>query len=429
MNRRTVAVVLLLLISAVVVFSPNISSTDHTYQNLPMENPAQNSGLVTATSIEQDSEDHWMILETPLESGNPTVFEYTGSWIPTGNSYTITAAAVDRNGTILPMDVSQQPNGNWYVLDRNNTIYVFDEHWEYTGRTIRLPRHSGWTLSRKSSAFERTTDGWWVDAYGRLTLYDENFDRIVASYDGYQDLELGREYYNSYYGMMTVGDITSIQVDKSGTIWLRASLGDKTYKFSGVDNDGLDSTAPDAVFTLRKNPRYANDIDASGSTRYVLRGNGNLYTYSQDWIYTGTVRKVGSSYTSDRYPPDVVSPAILIIPLLSLTSRLIPIVVIVLMLWIGNRRTEDSQDLYVPAVISACITYTFFYPPYPLRPFLFVHPAVLTVSLLGIVVTIGYHQRIKIRLIPWVLLVYTPVIIKTAEMGLTVLGLYISLPV
>lgn len=429
MERKTIAVVLLLLVGSIIVFFPNSpNSTNKSYQNSDVTTPTQR-GLVTATAIEQDTEGQWFVLEIPLDNGNATVYEYTESWVPFGNSYTVSATAISRNETILPQDISHQPNGDWYVLDRNNTIYVFDEHWEYTGQTIRLPRKSEWTVSRESSAFERTADGWWVDAYGRLTLYDEDFNRIVASYDGYQDLELGSEYYNSHYGKMVIGDITSIQAEKSDTIWLRASLGDKTYKFSGVDNNGLESTRPDAAFSLRKSPPYVSDTDASGKTRYVLRGNGNLYLYSQDWIYTGSVRKVGSGDASDRYPPDAVSLAILVVPLLNLVSRLVPLLIIALVLWIGNRRIGDDQDLYAPALISACITYTLFYPPYPLRPSLFAHPAVLPLSLLGIVATIGYHQARELHLAPWVLLIYTPILPRITELGLNLLGIYISPPV
>lgn len=430
MNRRAITAVLLITVGVTVVVFPALEApADNSYQTSPAQTAKQRGELMTAAVIEQANDEQWWVLEISLEDGNATVYEYTESWRPTGTSHVITAPAAGHKKSILPADISQQPNGEWYVLDRNNTIYVFDSQWQYTGRTIRLPRRSEWITSRRSSAFEKTPQGWWVDAYGRLTLYDASFERIVVSYDGYQDLDLGAEYYNSYYGAMTVGDITSLDVDNSGTIWLRASLGKKIYKFKGVTDEGLDSTSPDAVFTPGKNPPYASDTDAvTGGERYVLRGNGNLYTYSRDWIYTGTVRRVGSGEAYDRYPPDVVSLAVLIVPLFNAVTKLVPLFFIVVVLWIGNRRISDDEDLYTPAVISATVTYAFFINPYPLRPLLFVHPLVLIGALLGVVAAIVCHQVLERNTAPGHLVIYSPILLKTAEIGLNLSGIYISTP-
>lgn len=247
---------------------------------------------------------NWWVLEHSMDAeGHGAAFEYTSDWRPTGTARAIELRRDDYG--IPPMDVANRPGGGWYVLGQRGRVYGFDADWTATGEQFELPRRSAWVRGRGSYGLERTSAGWWASAHGRLTLYDHALEEVRASYDGYDDLDLGTEYYNEHYGRMTVGRIRTVHVTPAGDLLLRANLGNKIYVFDDPGPSGLSSTTPAETLTPATNPPSGYGLASTpDGTRYILRGKGLLYEYTSDWEYTGSTIHVGSGNALDRYPPD-----------------------------------------------------------------------------------------------------------------------------
>lgn len=403
-------VVVLLLVGAYALVAPLDVPVDDTHGAVVSADDSGYRSFSSAAAIARGPDGGWWVLEQtidgPTEGG---VYRHGSDWEPTDRRHGISLPAIDRNETVRPTDLHLRPDGGWYVLGENSVVYVYDAEWNDTGRRIVLPRREEWP-SRRAHTFDRAADGWWVDAHGRLTLYDEEFSTVRASYDGYDDLALGEAYYNRHYGHMTVGDIRTIHVDGDSLV-LQTSLADHLYRFDGIAVDGLESTTPDAQFEPDSPPPYLADVeDGPDGERYLLRRDGTLYVYTDAWIYTGTARVVGSGSAVDRHPSDVVTLAPFVAALFGALERLLPTAYLLVALAILRRRDRSSPAVYTAATASALIATGFFFAPHPLRPFLVGHRVALVVGLAVIVGGVAAQMHTEREDAIVLALVYLPVL-------------------
>ena len=262
--------------------------------------------LPRATALARaDEEANWWVYELSMAiDGYGTVYEYTPDWHPTGTAHVV---QLERNEYgVVPVDITPNPEGGWYVLSKYGRCYKFESGWSQTDSAVDLPQDGDGSPGPGSFALASGPDGWWASAHRRLTLYSRDFQEIRASYSGYDDLALGEEYYNDTYGTMTVGKIRAVDVTPDDEVVLRTNLGNKIYVFADIGPTGLSSTKPSEILTPAVNPPsgYGLASEPDGK-RYILRGDGRLYTYNHRWEFTGPIRRVGSGDARDRYPSDV----------------------------------------------------------------------------------------------------------------------------
>lgn len=390
MNHRIATGIVLLGLAGVAIIAPASGPVDHTHGRnaLPGE---RGDSLVSVQGIERSEDGTWWVLERSLtDEAAGAVYAHDTQWRPTGERHGITLPAEESDRAVVPVDLAEHPNGTWYVLGENGRVYVFDASWTYTGRSFALPREQHWRVSR-SDALEWTESGWWVDAYGELVLYDPEFERVLARYDPYDDLELGEAYYNDYYGRMTVGNVLVLDGTDDELVF-HTSLADHHYVFRGGGIDGLASPAPNATVSPGYNPSNVDDFERGpDGARYIVTSDGTLYEYTESWLYTGTDRRIGSGFADRGLPPHIVSPAIVLVPIVRGALRLVPVVYVALVLG-GLRWTDtDAESHYLAAAASGTVAYAVFYEPWPLRPLLFVSPAVLALGLVSVCIAIAAH--------------------------------------
>lgn len=409
MSRGTVAVGVLVLLAILALGLSFTGPVDRAHDETALPDSPTGDHLVSAIALHQSSDGTWWILEQSLTNeSRGAVYQQTGNWDATDRRHGIVIPTNGSQSGASPSDISQRPDGGWYVLSNDNTVYIYDESWEYTGRNIELPRPDRST-HRSSDAFERTENGWWVDAYGKLTLYDHEFREIRASYDGYQELELGTEDSDTQYGEMTVGDVRTIHADGE-EMYVTASVGDKFYRFEQTPTN-LASTVPESTFTPRRNPPYIADIATEPSSRnYVLRRDGTIYEYTDGWIYTGRQRTVGSGYADDRYPADYIN-LLSFVPITQTIERLFTVLYLFVVLGIVRARGAESKTVYDAAMASGLVSYAVFFEPFPARPYLFVHPFLLPLGLLAVLAGVAYHAYTEREAAGALFWVYLPVLL------------------
>lgn len=383
MRWGRVTVVVLLLVGAYALVAPLGGPVDDAHGTSATPDDAW--GPSSAAALARGPDGGWWVLEHTIDGpAEGAVYRHGPDWEPTDRRHAIRLPGVDRNETVRPVDLHPRPDGGWYVLGENSVVYVFDAGWKDTGSRIVLPRRETWP-NRSADSFDRSADGWWVDAYGRLTHYDEEFSTVRASYDGYDDLALGEAYYNDHYGYMTVGDVRTIHADGDSLV-LQTSLADHFYRYDGVDADGLASTTPDAQFEPDSPPPYLADVeDGPGGDRYLLRRDGTVYVYTDAWIYTGTARVVGSGSAVDRYLTDIATLGPIVEFLLDPLERLLPAAYLLAALAILRRRDRTSPAVYTAATASGLLATGFFFAPHPLRPYLVGNTIALAAGLAVIV--------------------------------------------
>lgn len=421
MHWRRVTLVVLVVLAGYALIAPFDGPIANAHGETVVPPDHRSSPFESATAVARGHDGHWWVLEHTLSSPRAgAVYQHGPDWAPTDRRHGITLPAIGHNGTVRPMDIHLRMDGQWFVLGENSVVYVFDRDWTDTGRRVVLPRESGWP-NRTAHSFDRTPHGWWVDAYGRLTLYDENFTTVRASYDGYDDLELGRAHYNEYYGHMTVGDVETILAGED--LVLGTSLADRLYRFEGIDEGGLASTTPNDRFTPDSAPPYVADLVAGDDGRhYVLRRDGTLSEYTEDWLSTGTARTVGSGEAVDRYPSDVVTIAPLVGLLVDAGARVLPAAYLLVALAVLRRKEMVSDAVYAGALGSGVLAYGLFSAPHPLRPLLLSNQLVLVGGLAVIGAGLGYHVAREREDWLALLVAYVPVAYPLTMLVIRLLG-------
>lgn len=422
MQWRRVALAVLLVLAGYGLVAPLDAPLDHGHGTMALPTDHEYDPFASATALARGADGTWWHLERTLEYPiEGAVYQHGPDWTPTGARHGISLPEIARNETVRPMDISQRADGSWAVLGENSAVYLFDRNWTDTGRRIVLPSGTDWPNGTAHS-FDRTPDGWWVDAYGRLTLYDADFSSIRASYGGYDDLGLGQAYYNEHYEYMTVGDVHTIFAD-DGDLVLETSLADHFYRFDGVGPQGLASTTPAARFSPDAQPPHVTDIaGGSDGRRYLVRADGTVYEYTESWLYTGTARVVGSGSAVDRYPSDVVSMAPLIGAVGGAIARLLPAAYLLIALAVVRRRERAADTVYAGSVGSGVLAYGLFFEPSPLRPALLWNRFVLVGGLLAIGVGVGYHVAIEREDRIALVAVYAPVVYAVATIVARLVG-------
>lgn len=386
------------------------------------------SAVAAATPAEDGG---WWVLERSLRDDGGVLFRYSEDWRRMGDVRQLRLGnGSDRQRSFSPTDLAPARGGGWWVLDDYGRAHRFSADFQYTGESHRLlrPRSNPWSESgpvynatSASGLLETRSGGWWLAASGHFWRANASWgpaeDAVVTILDG------------------ASGKPVAVADGAGPSIWvLRGSLG-KSVDRLRLSADGASvrdvDRAEEGFLPLPKRavaqvtytldaPDTPVDVVRSGEHWWIVDADGEVHQHDRYWRYTGVTRSVGSSGAGTSYPADVVSPAIILVPLIEGLVFVAPAAVIVAGLaW---RRAGADMRLRLAGGAGALLfVYGVVASPQFVRPIAFLNVYLpLVVAGLAVALPAGHVWHVRSRR-EWarakpLVVAYAPVILSALSM-------------
>lgn len=330
------------------------------------------------------ADDGWWVLERSLRGGGGVVYRYTAGWEPTGKHHRL---SLDRRRGFSPVDLARTRDGGWWVLGSDGRVYRFAADWTATGESHAVPEPyfegnvtSGFGLARSRGG------GWWVAAGRELfrtteewTVPDGSINTIGSRTTGYPVAAA----YGPGGGLWVLEGFTGRGVVRLPLTADGDAVSSAATRTAFGDAGPSEVAVPDREYPVAEVVDVPVDVARVGDRYWVVDGNGQVHQFDRYWRYTGVTRAVGSGETLGYYPPDAISPLVVLVPLL----RALPFVPGLLVLVGSVFQTVRTPDPSVAVGGAAGLVFVYGVVSWPhaVRPavFLSVHlPLVVTIAAL-----------------------------------------------
>lgn len=366
----------------------------------------------------------WWVLERSLRGGGGAVYRYTDDWTATGEVHRLRLQPhPDGTTWFSPTDLAAAEGGGWWVLGEDGGVYRFDDAFVHNGAGVALPRPGSTYNASSGYGLERSrAGGWWLAADRDLWRVTDEWTVPSGTVANVQSARGG-------FPVAVAEDADGLWVLEGylGTgVSLYATTGDgarfdpstlmtpRSYTSSRRPN-----AAPVASYGLQIVDTPV-DVTRSGGDWWLVDADGQVHRFDRYWRYTGVTIGVGSGEARAGYPSDVVSPGVVLVPVVLGAGYLAPAVVTLMGLWWRRDPVEWRVDA-AAGLGALAFLYGVVLGPHLVRPAVFAHPLLpLVVTLLAVVgpgvhlvheATRGRTERVKPLVIA-----YAPVVVAVLAM-------------
>lgn len=308
----------------------------------------------------------WWVLERSLQDRGGVLHRYTADWKPTGETHELRLATTDDGVmSFSPTDIIRADDDTWWVIDDGGRVHEFSADFTHTGVSRGLrPPNSEYNASSAYGIRGTTGGDHWVAANRDFWRADEEWEPVDSSVTALRSGSGG------YPVAVEYGSPTSLWV-LEGYLGSGVSMYPLMDGGERIDTDesGSSRTATALVGYELEIPDTPVDIVDAGRHWWIVDADGQVHRYDRYWRYTGTSHSVGSGDAVSSYPSDVVSPLVLLVPILGLVW-LVPGAITVIGLW--WRRSEAIRTNRLGGGAGALLfVYGVVLQPHALRPIVF----------------------------------------------------------
>jgi hypothetical protein len=324
-------------------------------------------GISSVAAVTPAEDGDWWVLERSLQNSGGILYRYTGDWKPTGETHRLRLPNPgDSYHSFSPTDLVPAAGGGWWVVDDDGRVHRFSAEFTYAGESHALrPPASEYNASSAYGLRSARTGGWWVAANRDFWRTDEAWRPANATVGSLRSESGG------YPVAVEYGSPTSLWV-LEGYLGQGVSLYPLTEdgsEFSpAVTGPGRGSSGKTATVVVGYELEIADtpvDLVKDGSHWWVVDADGQVHRYDRYWRYTGTSHPVGSGDAVSSYPSDVVSPGLLLVPLLGGIWLIPGLVVVVGLRW--RRDETDRVDRIQAGAGALLFLYGVVLPPHLVR--------------------------------------------------------------
>lgn len=348
-------------------------------------------GFSSVAAVEPAADGGWWVLERSLQGHGGIVYRYNDSWGRTDERYRIELGA---EHTSSPTDFARAEDGGWWIAGREGRVYRFASNWTATDESYVLehPNYE-WNLTSVFGLTSAEGGGWWVAGGHDLFRYtdDWTFDDsgiagAVTAGSGYP-FASAHGFGNSLWVLDggTGTGLSGYPLDEGG-----GRIDPDSTSPAGNDANGPPMASPAAGYSVPDIVDIPVDVVRADGGWWVVDGDGQIHRFDRYWRYTGISRPVGSGDAVGSYPSDVVSPLVVLVPLVGGLIWLFPgLLVAVGTAW--EFRTESRNSALVGGIGVAAAVYGVAWEPFTLRPAVFAELRLPLVVALATLLLPAYH--------------------------------------